>query len=364
MLFGTLGLDGVTAISEKVDSDACVLNLTLRQLQSLEPGPCLDCGGPAHWHGQRDLKMIIDIPSAGLKVRLDIQRRRARCSVKTCRRVVDPITPFVQSGFKITKRLYRYMGGQFRDLGQRFDRLAATIGISEVTARSIFIDLAVQLEKSRERHVVLGKVLRIERYKMGRQNGYLLVNADEDALTDITSDTDPEQLRLMLKTWKATDSRKYVWIPADQGVCAAVKAVFPKAQLALTRSALREAKSDANIRVSQIKEKAMRSQADAYVKDVFNTLEGHTVPIGESVKEKLRRLSHNPPLPWLAEWVKTWEEELLRRSRLPGDQKSSRNSTANRVEHMAELLMLVGNGYSFDMLRQRLIYILKPGMPP
>ena len=87
---------------------------------------------------------------------------------------MDPITPFVQSGFKITKRLYRFMGGQFRDLGQRFDRLAATIGISEVTARSIFIDLAVQLERSRERHVVLGKVLRIERYKMGRQNGYLL----------------------------------------------------------------------------------------------------------------------------------------------------------------------------------------------
>lgn len=358
MSFGTLGLGGVVAIFEKVDNDTQELKLTLQQEQSLEA--CFHCGNPAHWHGRRDLNMIVDTPSAGLKVKLDIQRRRTRCSMKTCGKVVEPTTPFVQGGFKITKRLYRFMGMHFRDPGQRFDRMAAMIGISEVTARSVFIDLAEQLERSRERHVVLGKVLRIVCFETGKRSHYLLVNVDENALADITPDTDPERLRILLKSWKATDSLRYVWIPADQGVRAMVKAVFPRAQLALTRTALRKAKADATDRVGRIKGKTMRSQADEYVVDVFNTLEERSVPTGKSVKEKLQQLGLNPPLPWLAEWVKTWEEELLQRFRLPGEQKGFQDSTVARVERMAMQLMLVGYGYSFDILRQRLIYSLTP----
>jgi hypothetical protein len=358
MLFGTLGLGGVVAIFEKVDNDTQELKLTLQQEQSLKA--CLHCGSPVQWHGRRDLKMIVDTPSAGLKVKLDIQRRRTRCSMKTCRKVVEPTTPFVQVGFKITKRLYRFMGNQFRDPGQRFDRMAAMIGTSEVTARSVFIDLAEQLEKARERRVVLGSVLHIACFETNKRSRYLLVNVNENALADITSDTDPEQLRILLKSWKATESLRYVWIPADQGVRTVVQAVFPRAQLALTRTALRKAQADAINRVGKIKGKAIRLQADAYVVDVFDTLEGRSVLTNESPKEKLQRLGHDPRLPWLAEWVKTWEEELLRRFRLPGEQKGFQDPTVTRVERMAMQLTLAGYGYSFNILRQRLIYIFEP----
>lgn len=352
--FGTLGLPGVELISHADEPDGLTLRLQLQQLP--EPTLCTKCGGDTQGHGWTPKKNVMDSRAMGLRIKLDIRQQRVKCKDETCQQTAVRGLPFLHADFKMTIRLFKELQIIFRDLGRRFDSVAAEVGMSERTARSVFGAIAHRHEQRRPKWVCLGDTVWIAPTVLNQEQRFLVINVEQGALAEVTATADEEELLALLKRLGRVQKPLKVWIPANSNMRRAVRKAFRNCRIGLTQGSINNVIARAEEDIKKIEDAAAREAIRRAVLLVLEPAEIHDVYGPRGRLQHVARKELGGSLQWLATWLLDWEEEVVDRQFFRGDLQAL--TTVQRVERAVTLLNLMGNGYSFGVLRQRLLYAL------
>ncbi len=112
-----------------------------------QPSLCPCCGsinGDLVGYG-RDMQLFMDTPMYGKRVGLHINRRGMKC--RDCNSTFQEPLRDMHDGHRTTRRLIEYIEKRVM-LKETFARIAADVGLSEWTIRSIFDEFAAQEQKN------------------------------------------------------------------------------------------------------------------------------------------------------------------------------------------------------------------------
>lgn len=355
--FGTLGLPGVELLSHVDDLASKTLRLKLRQLP--EPKWCRVCGEEMQGHGWTPKRGVVDSRAMNRRVKLDIEQQRVKCKGETCQRTAVVGLSFLHPEFKMTQRLFTELQTIFTDLGRRFDSVAVEIGMSEKTSRTVFGSIAREHEQQRFKWARLGDTVWIAGTVLNQQPRFLVVNVEQRTLAELTATVEEEELLALLTRLGKPQMPLRVWIPAQRGVRNAVKQAFKNCRIGLTQGAINQVLARTDKDLAKIKNMTARKAAERAILSVLDPVEVCSGYVGDSPRERLRRVAQEDlggPLQWLAAWLVEWEEEVLDSQVLTGHAEGL--TTMKNLGRVVRLLNVMGNGYSFDVLRQRLLYTL------
>ena len=145
---------------------------------AIPPSACPHCGGSLVGFGRRP-QTYADLPMHGLKVRIQVSRRRWRC--KQCEKVtLDPL-PDMDDKRAATVRLVEYVRRE--SLRRTFVSIAEEVGILINTVRGIFLDYVAYLDTAIS--FLTPRVLGIDEIHLIGEARCVLTNVGERTLIDI-----------------------------------------------------------------------------------------------------------------------------------------------------------------------------------
>lgn len=119
-----------------------------------KPGWCLNCNGTEIVGFGRRKELIMDTPSHGKRVGINVDRRRFRCS--ECGQTFYEVIPGKDAKRHATKRLVAYI--ERSAMTNTFATVSEEVGIDEKTIRNVFHDYVTREEKALTRRVVRVRV--------------------------------------------------------------------------------------------------------------------------------------------------------------------------------------------------------------
>lgn len=146
---------------------------------SLEPPVCLSCGHTSFYGHGSQRQAYMDTPMHGKRVLIEIDRRRFRC--KSCGKTVFEPLPDMDGKRQATSRLIQYV--EKRCMKDTFSALAREIGIDDKTVRFIFDDYAAR--RQNELQYKTPEILGIDELKIIGDYRAILTNIDKLALFDL-----------------------------------------------------------------------------------------------------------------------------------------------------------------------------------
>lgn len=146
---------------------------------SVDPAVCLSCGCQSFYGHGSQRQAYMDTPMHGKRVLIEIDRRRFRC--KSCGKTVFEPLPDMDGKRQATSRLIQYI--EKRCTTETFSALAREIGIDDKTVRHIFDDYTAR--RKAEVGYKTPEVLGIDEIKIIDNYRAMLTNIDKLAMFDL-----------------------------------------------------------------------------------------------------------------------------------------------------------------------------------
>lgn len=354
-------------------------------------GSCPKCRTePVHLHG-KDEKRIRDTPFGGLPAVIQIKRQRYKCP--SCQHTFYPsLEPDVDLNHRATNRLVRYI--QEQSLSRTFADLSREVGLDETTVRRIskrFIEQLNQETRVLPRSIVgvgtvsiLGEPRALFAGMTGKGEWwhYQILSSAEDRLL-------VNQLRFLRANTGidtvVTDLSKRRRQLIHREIPSAAVALDPRILIRLTTGGLEETRKRLRRRLGSLERKkltgdkailgkaetsldaAERYKLDTWARDFPDLIAAYRI------KEWSRSLATSET-PWQAkahlttcldaipanlsnafssfvDVCQSWEEEILNWHR-----RSIAESLDEPLSRLGAAIRRMGRGYSFDVIRARLLY--------
>jgi len=349
-------------------------------------GTCLLCNGRLHGHGSQE-QSFQDTPSHGRPVRIVIQRRRYRCTA--CGRTLFEPVADLDAKRQATARLVHYIRSQC--FTKTFAAIAREVAVDEKTVRHVFDDFTEDLE-TRIRFRT-PRVLGIDELKIIGAYRAMITNVERSTVFDIRPTRAKADLLPYFRTLRDKDEIEWVAMDMYHVYRQVVRATLPQARIVVDRFHIQRMANDAleklrkrirkdlptrqRLRLKDERFLLLKRQHDLNGNEMDRMLEwfrqfpllgeAHALKEGFlSIWDQQSRDAAEaactawsgripqdlaPTFKDLTTAVNNWHEEIFAYFEQP-----ITNAYTESVNRLAKDMNRMGRGYSFEVIRARMLY--------
>lgn len=345
--------------------------------------------GRLHGHGSQE-QSFQDTPSHGKPVEVFIQRRRYRCT-RCGKTLFEPVADF-DGKRQATARLVCYIREQ--SFSKTFAALAREVALDEKTIRHIFDDFVEEFEaKVRFR---TPRILGIDELKIIGQYRAMITNVERKTVFDLRPSRAKADLLPYFRTLRDKDSVEWVAMDMYHVYKQVVRATLPQARIVVDRFHIQRMANDAIEKLRKRIRKDMPARQRLKLKDERFLLlkRQHDLKGGDMTRamEWFRQFPHlgeahalkegflsiwdhqtradaeaacvkwlgnisaelTPAFKELTTAVHNWHDEIFAYFEQP-----ITNAYTESVNRLAKDMNRMGRGYSFEVIRARMLYDAK-----
>ena len=215
---------------------------------------CPYCGSAGILKHGTDAQIIRDVPSHGKRVAIHVDRQRFRCTNSDCKKTCFEPLPDVDENRFMTKRLIPYL--QRRSMTHTFLSLAEEVGIHERTVRRIFHAYAQELDQSI--HFATPRIMGMDELHVIHQARGIITNIEAGTVVEFLADRKKQTIVRYLSKLAHPSNVEIVCIDMWQPYREAILQVLPHAMIIIDKF---HAVKMANEAIEVVR-KAVRSQLD------------------------------------------------------------------------------------------------------
>lgn len=353
---------------------------------TLEPSRCPACTSGLYRHGSQR-QTYMDTPIHGRRVAIEINRRRFRC--KVCGKTLFEPLPDIDDKRLATSRLVRHV--ETHCLRKTFADLSREVGVDDKTIRHIFDDYVARLKRT----VVFEtpEVLGIDELKIIGQYRAMITNVEKLALFDMLPTRNKADLMAYFKALPGKERVKALTMDLWSVYRQVAAAQFPGRMIVADRFHVVRMANDAMERVRKMIRKELPTKQRLQLKDDRFVLLSRRENLSDKALEKLEQWSELHPALGAAynakeafhdiyrhrcksdamraaeEWeasidkkvdwafrevkgsLRNWWIEIFNHYDRPIS-----NSYTESINNIAKGMNRMGRGYSFDVIRARLLF--------
>lgn len=335
--------------------------------------------------GRRE-RHIKDLPMQGKRVGLYVDTRRYRC--KACRKTFYEPLPDLAVGRDMTARLAHWIGKQ--SLKRTFLTLAEETGIDEKTVRNIFADFVIELEKQYQFETP--KIMGIDEIHLTKPRG-VITNIGSGTLLDLLPNRNKETIIKYLAGLKNPETIEIVAMDMWRPYRDAVELVLPHAMVVVdkfhvikmaneamekARKGLRESLTDKqrrglmHDRYVLLKRKSELTDKDYLLMDGWTKnypLLGSAYALKEAFYDVYEATDANDAYQRYGAWRRSIPPELVGHFSdlvrafenwqpyiLNYFECGVTNAYTESLNNLIRVFDRAGRGYSFDVLRAKIIF--------
>jgi transposase len=359
--------------------------ITARPIASLTA--CPYCESKAILRHGTDAQIIRDVPSHGKRVTIHVDRQRFRCT--TCTRTFFEVLPDVDEQRFCTKRLIIYL--QRRSMSRTFLSLAEEVGMHERSVRRIFHTYSQELAQAT--HFATPRVMGMDELHVIHQARGIITNIEAGTVVEFLADRKKQTVIRYLSHLRDPGAVEVVCIDMWQPYRDAVRQCLPNAVIVIDKfhavKMANEALEGVRKQVrSSLDEKQrrtlmhdrfllLRRRSDLQEKDVLilETWTKNFPVLGQAyeLKESFYGIwdaatkdeAYKRYITWqegitsdvsdaftpIALTIEEWGDEIFAYF----DHRVT-NAYTESLNGLARVANRLGRGYSFDVLRTRLLY--------
>jgi transposase len=192
---------------------------------------CPYCGSTELLRHGTDAQIIRDVPSHGKRVAIHVDRQRFRCTNPDCKKTCFEPLPDVDENRFMTKRLISYL--QRRSISHTFLSLAEEVGIHERTVRRIFHAYAQELEQST--HFATPRIMGMDELHVIHQARGIITNIEAGTVVEFLADRKKQTIIRYLSNLKDRERIEIVCIDMWQPYREAVRQILPQANIVVDK---------------------------------------------------------------------------------------------------------------------------------
>jgi transposase len=378
-----LNLPSWTILSSKETEDE--YEITAEPTASLTT--CPFCGKAKLFRHGTDAQVIRDAPSHGKRVTICVDRQRFRCA--SCGKTFFEPLPDVDEPRFCTKRLIHYL--ERKAMQRTFLSLAGEVGVHERTVRRIFHTYIQELEQAT--HIATPTIMGMDELYVIHQARGVITNLEAGTVVELLRDRKKQTVMRYLSQLKEREHITVVCMDMWQPYREAVRQCLPAATIVIDKF---HAVKMANIALEQVRKQVravldekqrrtlmhdrfvlLRRRSELQEKDVL-ILESwtKTFPVlgrAYELKEAFYEVWEAPNKYQAYERYLAWQEQItpeVADAFIPialtieewGDELFAyfdhkvTNAYTEALNGLARVANRLGRGYSFDVLRARVLY--------
>jgi transposase len=368
--------------SKETDDD---YEITARPISS--PSACPFCGKTALLRHGTDRQVIHDVPSHGKRVTILVDHQRWRC-VSCGRTFYEPL-PDVDEKRNCTRRLIRYL--ERRSMNRTFLSLAEEVGLHEKTVRRIFHTYIQELDQAT--HIATPRVMGMDELHIIHQARGVITNIEAGTVVELLRDRKKQTVIRYLSNLESRNRIEVICIDMWQPYREAVRQCLPDAVIVIDKF---HAVKMANGAIEQIRKQIraglderqrrtlmhdrfllLRRRSELSEKDtlILETWTKNFPVLGQAyeLKESFYKIwdagskdeAYQRYVHWqslitsdlseaftpIALTIEEWGDELFAYF----DHRYT-NAYTEALNGLARVANRLGRGYSFDVLRARVLY--------
>lgn len=350
------------------------------------PTACPTCSSALYRHGSQ-CQSYMDTPMHGKRVLIEIDRKRYRC--KVCGKTLFEPLPAMDGKRQATSRLIAYIESHCTK--KTFADLSREVGVDDKTIRHIFDDYVAH--KKETVHFETPEILGIDELKIIGQYRAMITNIEKLALFDMLPTRNKADLIAYFKTMPGKDNVRVLTMDLWNVYRQVVQDQFPGRMIVADRfhvvrmannsmEAVRKAlrkdlttkdrlklKDDRFVLLAREKnlddkQKAKLEQwsethptlGAAYrAKEAFHEIYSHTTKLDAMQAAEAWEMSIPdeiaPAFRELKGALRSWWTEIFNHYDCP-----TSNAYTESINNLAKGMNRMGRGYSFDVIRARLLY--------
>jgi transposase len=350
------------------------------------PTACPTCHNALYRHGSQR-QVYMDAPMHGKRVLIEIDRKRYRC--KVCGKTLFEPLPSMDGKRLATTRLVKYI--ERHCLRKTFAELSREVGVDDKTIRHIFDDYVAQLKES----VVFEppEVLGIDELKIIGQYRAMITNVEKMSLYDMLPTRNKADLIAYFKKMPGKDKVKVLTMDLWNVYRQVAQEQFPGRMIVADRFHVVRMANDSIERLRKAIRKGLDTKTRLKLKDDRFILLSRRHNLTERQLDKLEQWielypalgaaydakeafhdiynhadkqdamlaamdweeSINPDVVWAFREVKvalrSWWDEIFNFYDYPVS-----NAYTESINNLAKGMNRMGRGYSFDVIRARLLF--------
>ncbi len=350
------------------------------------PTACPACGESLYRHGSQR-QTYLDTPMHGKRVLIELDRKRYRC--KSCGKTLFEPLAVMDSKRLATTRLVQHI--ERHCLRKTFAELSREVGVDDKTIRHIFDDYVSNLKET----VVFEapEVLGIDELKIIGQYRCMLTNVEKLSLFDMLPTRNKADLLTYFKTMPSKEKVKVLTMDLWNVYRQVAQDQFPGRMIVADRFHVVRMANDSIERVRKAIRKELETKARLKLKDDRFVLLSRKHNLDEKGLEKLAAWSEQYPALGAAYEVKERFHDIYRHtskadamraaeeweasipSNVAGAFREVRgalrswwteifnhydcpvsNAYTESINNLAKGMNRMGRGYSFDVIRARLLF--------
>jgi transposase len=350
------------------------------------PTACPACGESLYRHGSQR-QTYLDTPMHGKRVLIELDRKRYRC--KSCGKTLFEPLAVMDSKRLATTRLVQHI--ERHCLRKTFAELSREVGVDDKTIRHIFDDYVSSLKEN----VVFEtpEILGIDELKIIGQYRCMLTNVEKLALFDMLPTRNKADLIAYFKTMPSKEKVKVLTMDLWNVYRQVAQDQFPGRMIVADRFHVVRMANDSIERVRKAIRKELETKARLKLKDDRFVLLSRKHNLDEKGLEKLAAWSEQYPALGAAYEVKERFHDIYRHtskadamraaeeweasipSNVSGAFREVRgalrswwteifnhydcpvsNAYTESINNLAKGMNRMGRGYSFDVIRARLLF--------
>ncbi len=352
-----------------------------------QPNICVWCNSPEFYKFGMKKQVFMDLPHHGKRTGIAVHRQRFRC--RACERTFSEPLPDMDEQCTATKRLVAYI--ERESLTKTFLSIAEDVGVHEKTVRNIFHEYVKRLSEAIK--FVTPRWLGIDEVYLVRKMRCVLTNVEENTVVEMLAKRDKRTLANYFQGVTDREKVELVTIDMWRPYLDVAKAMLPQAAVIIdkfhvvkmanaalesVRKATRENLTDRQRRTLK-KDRfiLLRRRSELDAKDILLLetwtknfpLLGQAYELKElffgiydakSKSDAARRFDdwrasvpdelESPFGPLITAWS-NWEEHILNYFDSP-----ITNAYTEAMNGVIKLVNRKGRGYSFDVIRAKILY--------
>lgn len=352
-----------------------------------EPSQCPACGSAVLYRHGVQRQRYMDVPMHGKRVLLEIDRRRYRC--QQCGKTLFSTLPEIDSKRLATSRLVRHI--ERYALSKTFAELARDVGVDEKTVRHVFDDYAARLKA--EIRFETPRILGIDELMIIGNYRAMITNIEALSVFDILPTRNKVDLLAYFKTLPDKHKVEVVTMDMWSVYRQVIQSQLPGRMIVADRWHVVRMANDAVDKVRKGIRKTLDTRTRLRLKDDRHILFTRERALSDREKETLAEWSERFPdlvdayrvkeafhalyeqsseaeakemaLAWLdsipepieaafketANALRSWWDEVFNHYRC-----RISNAYTESVNRLAKDMNRMGRGYSFEVIRARLVY--------
>lgn len=350
------------------------------------PTACPTCHSPLYRHGSQR-QTYLDTPMHGKRVVIEIDRKRYRC--KVCGKTLFEPLPAMDSKRLATTRMVQHI--ERHCLRKTFAELSREVGVDDKTIRHIFDDYVTRLKET----VVFEtpEVLGIDELKIIGQYRAIITNVEKLALFDMLPTRNKADLIAYFKTMPGKDKVRILTMDLWNVYRQVAQDQFPGRMVVADRFHVVRLANDSIEKVRKAIRKGLETRDRLKLKDDRFVLLAREKNLSDKERAKLEKWTEMYPVlgaayrakeafhdiythrskddaqkaaqEWLASmdkdvaWafrenmcaLRSWWDEIFNHYDYP-----TSNAYTESINNIAKGMNRMGRGYSFDVIRARLLF--------